>query len=159
MMSDEEIKILDELFEKEQPKMCLEWGSGGSTVYFPKKHHCIQKWYSIEHNRDWATKVRERMDAKVQLIYTSIPKYLSTVADMKIKFDFILVDGLMREECMWVAEDYLNPKGCVILHDSGRPWYWDMIKRWSGKRDELSKGEIPITMSGFAHRGLHKFTK
>ena len=41
----------------------LEWGSGGSTTYFP---HFVNKYYSIEHDAEWSMKVKEEMLPNVE---------------------------------------------------------------------------------------------
>jgi hypothetical protein len=41
-----------------QPKRFLEWGSGGSTVDFLKRHSSIEKMVSIEHHPLWYEKVK-----------------------------------------------------------------------------------------------------
>lgn len=155
MMSDEEIQIIDALFEKHKFKQCLEWGSGGSTIYFPRKHACIELWTSIEHNGKYVDLIKRSVEQKVDLHHVTLEHYLSIVKGRK--FDFIFIDGLMREECLMFAEDMLNRGGMILLHDASRPQFQKPIKQWSGKTEQLSKGEGRMT--GCAHRGLYQFTK
>lgn len=155
MMSDEEIKVIDELFDKHKFKTCLEWGSGGSTIYFPRRHKSITRWYSIEHNGKYVDMIKRSLENTVTLKHVTLENYLGVVKGMK--FDFILIDGLMRQECLMFAEDMLNRGGVILLHDASRPEFQKPIKQWSGKTEQLSKGEGRTT--GCAHRGLYKFTK
>lgn len=158
MMSDKEIKIVDDILSELKPKKCLEWGAGGSTVYFPEKHPEIESWTSIEHNGGWYQKLVKRIPFKVDLRHVKVVDYLKEVEGEK--YDFILIDGLMRAECLMVAEDMLNPGGVILVHDTGRAWYQDLIKLWPANRTQkLIDGEIPMRFEGFAHRGIHKFTK
>ena len=63
MMSEKEIEIIDRLIEERQPKYCLEWGSGNSTVYFPKKHKCIKSWLSVEHNGHYPEYLKDKIES------------------------------------------------------------------------------------------------
>ena len=39
----------------------FEWGSGKSTVWFSER---VQKWFSVEHDREWYEKVRTWLTKK-----------------------------------------------------------------------------------------------
>lgn len=153
MMSDQEIKIIDKLLAELKPKVCLEWGSGGSTVYFPPRHPEIETWVSIEHNGKFYDEVKNSVSSKVELKHVKINEYLNAAMDKK--YDFILVDGLMRQECLLIGKDLLNEGGVMLLHDSGRPEFDKIIKQW-GNVKKLSDGQLEV--KGFAHRGLHLFS-
>ena len=60
-MKNREILILEELLRNLKPKNCLEWGSGYSTIYFPKFLIKDSKWLSIEHSAEWADRVKKSM--------------------------------------------------------------------------------------------------
>ena len=47
-MSQSEIQTIEKYLKPEFTM--LEWGSGGSTLYFPK---FVRKYYSIEHDMSW----------------------------------------------------------------------------------------------------------
>lgn len=49
MMRYREIDLISEVIERLNPAMVLEWGSGYSTLYFPKKLSKEAKWLSVEH--------------------------------------------------------------------------------------------------------------
>lgn len=154
MMSVEEVEIIDKLIEDKKPKICLEWGAGSSSVYFPNKHECIEQWHTVEHDGGYAEWVRKNANLnKVTIHHEKVFNYLSVVQDMK--FDLILIDGLMRMECLMVAEDLINRDGVILLHDSGRSDYQKGIKKWPRFREKLTEGEMETR--GYAHRGLHKF--
>lgn len=155
MMSEKEIAIIDKILSDRKPIFCLEWGSGGSTVYFPKTHSCIRQWVSVEHDGRYAEKVQKEMDKKVILYQVKLQEYLSIVQNMR--FDFILIDGLMRAECLMFARELLNEEGIILLHDSSRAEYQKYINNWQGKTEKLADGEIETKT--FAHRGLYKFWK
>lgn len=122
-MEDAEVKIIDEILKELRPVNCLEWGSGGSTIYFPTNHNYIKKWLAIEHDREWADKLNEYplpITANVEL--KRFPDYFSFPTN---QYDFILVDGRERTACIRTIIDnnLLSSRGIVLLHDSGRIRY------------------------------------
>lgn len=147
MMSDREIEIIDGLIEKLRPAECLEWGSGGSTIYFPQ-HNCIKSWLSIEHNGHFKKDLDKKIKNNVNIFWTT-NKWLYINHPKEKKFDFILIDGVHRMECLEMAIGLLNKNGFILLHDSGRTEY-DLSQY---NYQILLDGEIP-TKDGFAHRGL-----
>jgi len=149
MMSDKEIDYIDNLIEELKPEKCLEWGSGMSTIYFPRKHNCIKFWESYEHSRKWFRRVGGYMDkSKVYLHIVDREGYLSA----KGKYDLILVDGEWRNECLDLAKDMLNPGGVILLHDSARPDYDEAVAKYEHKEIVL-KGE---PTGDTVHRGITK---
>jgi len=128
----------------------LEWGSGNSTIYFSKflkDKGIIFKWTAIEHYVPWHKKVtdmikenglsdnvkcylksptfQENKDIQETL---DLNEYINFPSTLGVKFDFILVDGRKRKECMEKASSILSPDGVVILHDAERQWYHDGCK-------------------------------
>ncbi len=101
----------------------LEFGSGMSTIWLAKKCGYI---LSIENWEPWFKKVspllrladpseikyefRDREDS-----YCSISK-----ADAGEGFDFILVDGNWRDQCVANSIDYLRPHGILYIDNSDR---------------------------------------
>lgn len=160
-MADKEIEIIDNLIEKTQPKTCLEWGSGGSTNYFPRKHACITRWVSIEHDPDWYKRIKELVSDTVSLKLLDKDDYYSKIYREyhETEFDFILVDGIYRRECMIAAHKFLASAGFMLLHDSGRGEYTPSYGIYPHV-EKLCEGEIPrengIT---YKHRGLTLFRK
>lgn len=60
-MENREVDIIEAVLLNWQPKMCLEWGAGHSTIYFPKFLHKSAKWISIEHDQDWARTIKDHL--------------------------------------------------------------------------------------------------
>jgi len=156
MMSNAEIKIIDDLLDEHKPKFCLEWGSGNSTVYFPSKHPFIKHWLAVEHNGHYVRYLESILPDNASVIWVDQEWYIDSVK-LGRKFDFIFIDGQDREECLDEAMRMLNPNGFILLHDSGRPEYQGFIQRHKGTK--LSEGEVPLKNGGFAHRGLTIFFK
>ena len=119
-----ELFIFEKLLEERKPKLCLEWGSGGSTLYFPSKFKFIEKWVSIEHNKTWYNKIIDKITPNVELrLYENKDDYINAVFKDYKKFDFIFIDGIYRKECMIQARKHLKKDGFVLLHDTGRKEY------------------------------------
>lgn len=139
-MRNREIEIIVELLKTRQPRRCLEWGSGYSTTYFPKFLPATSSWCAIEHEQAWAHRVR-RMNrlpnVKVVHIAPHVLQWSDRAADGSYgdlrdyiefpaklgHFDFILVDGRARSECVKQAFSLLDDAGVVVLHDANREYY------------------------------------
>lgn len=151
MMSDLEISIIDELLSDR--KHCLEWGSGGSTIYFPKKHKKL-RWLSVEHNGNWVKKIADDLPDNANVVWVPEDEWYVDCVKHSRTFDFILIDGLHRERCLEIAKQIIAKDGIILLHDAGRKEYQDFIKKHNGIM--LSLGEEPY--EGFyKHRGLAIF--
>ena len=143
-MNDFEIKAIAhslQLFERTVD--ALEWGSGNSTLYFSQYLSQNGRWKAIEHNSEWAVTVQNkitlsgRSNISLDLIPPSGPfvegsndgsldlfrEYVFHPASLNSKFNFILVDGRARVECMSVAWQLLTDDGIMVLHDAQRPEY------------------------------------
>ncbi len=118
----------------------LEWGSGGSTVYFTnflRNKGISYTWKSIEYNKIWyeriSNAVKEDKNVKLFLFdvgntenkqrYTLMEEYIAHPATFGKKYDVILVDGRKRRKCLLEASKLLKPNGVVLLHDARRTFY------------------------------------
>lgn len=116
----------------------FEWGSGNSSKYFSARCNSI---ISIEHNIDWF-KVQEGTTNKNQeIIYAKEDEYASKISAFNQQFDIIIIDGILRGECLTNAFDYLKSDGMFIYDNSDRD-YQNCLKL----RDA---GFIQIDFSGF----------
>jgi len=112
----------------------LEWGSGGSTNYFP---HFVNKYYSIEHDDEWASKMTNLpSNVEYHKISWDSPRtiptqrsqfetYISHIDKLGVdKFDKILIDGRARGWCAEYALNYLHKDSIIFIHDFwNRPQY------------------------------------
>lgn len=153
MMSQKEVDIIDNLIEKEKPERCLEWGSGNSTIYFPHKHDFIKSWLSIEHNGHYQTYLKNKIKGNTKVVWVKEEDKIDYVDYPNDVFDFILIDGKRREECLAKAYKLIVNGGIILLHDSARPHY-KFINKYD--HEVLCDGEIPWE-GGCAHRGLMRF--
>lgn len=119
----------------------LEWGSGGSTLWFADRLPIGATLTSIDHDAGWhaitRSRVGERLNVQMLLCPPDSPlgknatieeedpskldEYIHA-ADGK-EFDVIIVDGVARVACMERARHLLGRGGVVFLHDAHRPWY------------------------------------
>ena len=140
-MQEEDINMVSKVLEAFKPKNCLEWGSGGSTIYFPQKHSFIEKWVSIESNPNWYKEVLKKKPEKVDMKLMRGDDYAFGILKDKTGFDFILIDGMERERCMCIASLLLRDKGICILHDTWRKnyqTYFPVFKYWK----KLTEGSL-----------------
>jgi predicted O-methyltransferase YrrM len=144
-MKYREIIIIEEVLTNLQPTRCLEWGSGFSTVYFPYLLKPDAHWLAIEHVEDWAKEInRLNMHPNVEAVFVPPNAYpwsdvhddgsYSDLVDYveipkgSAPYDFILVDGRARKDCLMRAYDWIAHDGVVVLHDAKRPYYHEPLK-------------------------------
>ena len=125
-----------------EPIKSLEWGSGNSTTYFFSQLPHGSQWFSYEHNTDWYKEVENRLKSgqalgvTLALVPPNLPfdnvtdgdfdtfkQYVLAPINRGVKFEFILVDGRARVECMAVGWEMLHEHGVMILHDAQRREY------------------------------------
>jgi predicted O-methyltransferase YrrM len=116
----------------------LEWGSGYSTLWFRERLRIDQSLHSIEHDPQWA----ENID-NVELVPLEIPIGCKEAEDTSLDphwskyveaprgaYDVILIDGILRNECLRKAQLLLKRSGRVFLHDAQRDWYAEGLQGW-----------------------------
>lgn len=143
MMAIDEILLLSDIIRFAKPKHLLEWGAGFSTLYFSKRIDPNSHWFAIEHNKDWHDKIEIKI-AKLKNVslflvppdnlpwtddhndgsFSDLKTYVLYPRDhLKGYFDFILIDGRARNECLAIAQDLVSAKGIIALHDANRKHY------------------------------------
>lgn len=142
LMLDVEIRELERalLSAKGRPVRVLEWGSGGSTVYFTdylRKNGVPYEWVSLEYNKKWHEKVSDEVKnyphtsivlfdvGNDEILQPNNPmnEYVSYPKTLGKKFDVVFVDGRKRRRCVIEAKDLVTEGGVVFLHDAERPHY------------------------------------
>lgn len=135
-----EIEVIQEVLQKLQPKTCLEWGAGYSTLFFPRALPYCERWLAVDHDEAWIRNLRAlHPPGCVQLVHVA-PNHQpwtdpfgdGAFDDLRdyirypkkyAPYDFILVDGRARNECLKMARQFIKPDGIVVLHDANRPHY------------------------------------
>lgn len=125
----------------------LEWGCGGTTLYFLQNLKG-KKLTSIEHHPEWYAKVKEVCDYDNHDFHliegqhignnatpfeenpSGLHDYISFDAE---NVDTVLVDGVARSVCLTMA--YIKyPNATVFLHDANRDWYNYAINLYPNKK-------------------------
>jgi predicted O-methyltransferase YrrM len=113
----------------------FEWGAGRSTLWTAQRVHSI---VSVEHDRAWHARVqsearRRHLDnihlkfcANAQTLSGGIA-YSKAVLEAGQEFDFVLVDGLHRDQCALAALTRLKPQGVLVLDNAN--WFLPSTSR------------------------------
>ena len=115
----------------------LEWGSGGSTLYFP---YFVKKYYSIEHDTEWSKKIELKKPQNVEFHHVpwdsprTIPTqfeqfetYVHYIKKLGIKYLINCGAGIFRKKIIEIP-------GLVILnaHAGKLPEYKNMnVVEWA----------------------------
>ena len=115
----------------------FEYGTGFSTVWWKNKGANI---YGVEHNKQWYDKVDGKKLGNI-ILENDVERYPNTVDAFSVMFDVIVIDGLVRYECVEPAVSNLKPGGMIIFDNSD----------WHKNTKELldTKDLIPIHFHGF----------
>ncbi|MGB5696529.1 MAG: class I SAM-dependent methyltransferase [Polyangiales bacterium] len=145
MMRYREVNLIDRLLQHIQPKRCLEWGCGRSTLFFPDRLDDDATWLSIEHNPAWHQKILGQLqrhhtrlvlaepnatrwdDTRGDGSYDDFRDYVESQSDAG-PFDFILIDGRARRDCLEKAKSLVSDHGVVVLHDANRKYLTDGLQ-------------------------------
>ena len=98
-------------------KIIFEWGSGYSSSYFCNRAKAV---YSVEHNLEWYKQVQKFGLENHHLLFKTDREYVNSIKEQGKKFDIIIVDGVLREECLEIAPQFLQEGGMIILDNSDR---------------------------------------
>ena len=104
----------------------FEYGSGNSTIWFSERVSFIT---SVEHNKGWYDKVKKELPSNVSLVYKEIQNncYANEVSSSGNKYDFIIIDGVDRNNCVYACINHLTPTGVIIYDNSQRDEYKESI--------------------------------
>lgn len=186
-MKYREIEIVKDILKHLQPQKCLEWGGGYSTLYFPNFVSKNSSWITVDYNQDWTAKIKSmNQNSNVEIFhiqpnhfsltkcitewaYSDLADYLEFPTKFG-NFDFILVDGGARKECLIKAYELLKNKGVVVLHDANNNRYHEpfvlykyqvLFKDYRKNAGGLwigSKGiNIEEILNMDRHKGLYQF--
>jgi hypothetical protein len=144
-MQEDQIKLVERILLSfgNRPVNILEWGSGGSTVYFTRfleENGINYRWHSVEHQVEWYNEIKIKLNSNTTQIhlksidpdnpasinfdhYVRWPRILTEFVEKQNPFDFILVDGRARARCLVEAKFLVKPDGIIMLHDAEREKY------------------------------------
>ena len=139
-----------------KPVDVLEWGLGGSTVYFTQFLRQVGSnwsWLAIEHDKQWHDKIipnlgsltevwlYDKLGADPRARQTDMTDYVEAPlrAEPPRLYDIIIVDGRYRRRCLLTAAKSLKSSGLCLLHDADRSYYRSAYSAFR------SHGRIPGT--------------
>jgi hypothetical protein len=117
----------------------LEFGSGGSTVWFDRQDCRV---IAVEHQRGWAEKVRRACSWRVYTVTHPVPYAGLCDYFPDGMFNIVLVDGRGRVECVERSMRVVTPGGYLILDDANRYRY-----RHARRRLELAGWEHVVVQA------------
>lgn len=135
-----EIEVVQEILRNLNPVSCLEWGAGYSTLFFPPQLARKASWLAVDHDEAWAREIQNQQPRAIVRIQYVAPNHFPWTDPWQdgaypdlfdyveypqqfAPFDFILVDGRARNDCIRKAVTLIKPEGIVILHDANREYY------------------------------------
>lgn len=148
-MRDDERQAMIDLLIRRQVRGVLEYGSGGSTVTFPRVAPTLKRWVSIEHDPKWAASVCKAIAVHgctsvdlhlVQVHAGDASRYIHLPLRLAERFDLVFVDGIHRVSCLLAAPTFLHSDGAVLLHDASRKQYESGLSPYT-KRTKLTDGD------------------
>jgi predicted O-methyltransferase YrrM len=97
----------------------LEFGSGTSTVWLAERSAQL---YSVEDSEPWFGRVSEwlRRSSVQNVVYalrSDKNGYIHFPEKSDVLFDFVLIDGTYRSDCLKAAVGRLKPGGLIYLDD------------------------------------------
>lgn len=147
-MTDVEIEMLDKYLTPDT--VMLEYGSGGSTIYYANK---VKKLISVEHEQGWfnTIEVRKRRAGLTNIenicvpvipptvndqrgifewdelfncqYYNAYKEYVNYPLDKGYIFDVVFIDGRCRPQCAKAILDTITRDSVVFIHDYNRRYY------------------------------------
>lgn len=130
-MTDYQIDMIQSYLNTKQ--IMLEYGAGGSTLYFSKY---VSQYISIEHDSHWIEKIKNliKQPSNVDIHYCkpnnpiSLPVWVGSQEDFKDyincvdklkykKYDIVLIDGRARQYCGKKILNYIDKKSIIFVHD------------------------------------------
>lgn len=142
---------IDYLEPRVKPGMrVLEYGGGGSTIYFLRKG-CLLT--TVEGDPEWGKAIQKRvtelgeaasrLDLRIVDTQTKDPAskqaYISAVRTGG-PWDLILIDGGFRLDCLAMARDYLSPGAFLVFDNTDLPIYAQAHENTSGFQRICLKG-------------------
>lgn len=119
------VSFLDQVLRPSD--VVVEFGSGRSTLWFARR---VRYVVSVEHNRDWYSKVGRQLEAaglrNVTCVYApNAPGTYARAAEAALlaygdTATIALVDGRQRDECALWALDHLASTGLLIVDNAER---------------------------------------
>ena len=113
----------------------FEYGTGYSTTWWQNKNVA---YHAVENNKQWYDMIKDNTNIKYESNYN---KYIESIYEYDFKFDVIVIDGVVRFDCIKPALEKIKDDGIIIFDNSD--WHKD-------SKEKLDKSDlIPIHFHGF----------
>jgi hypothetical protein len=91
----------------------FEYGSGQSTRWWAKH---VEKVHAVEDDRDWLTRVLNQLPGNVDLRFASSSgdAYARSIDQRGERFDVVVIDGSVRNDCAKECIQSLTPDGVIV---------------------------------------------
>lgn len=168
-MSGKEIALIKSFLNKED--IMLEYGCGGSTMFFPQY---VKEYHSIESDESWANSVKKNMPKNVTMhcvpvirpddpnqkhavkwdqlyttkMYHAYKNYIETGSKIGKTFSKILIDGRARPQCARYMYDFIDQDCIIFLHDwhPCRTHYRSVLEKYKIIK-EINSGQCLVALS------------
>lgn len=111
-------------------KNVLEFGAGFSTIWWAKKANSV---FSIEANKEWLQKISPEIAENKNTIAVlrevnegdqSKIDFYTDVSEIQADFQIVIVDGILRNECLQKGIELLSVNGGLLIADN---WQQDFV--------------------------------
>jgi predicted O-methyltransferase YrrM len=128
----------------------FEWGSGIGSIWFAQRS---ARLVSVEHNPRWAEVVqssrRQRAVQNMDYRLVSEGAYVATIDEFPDRtFDYLLVDGLFRDEAFYRSLPKVKPGGWLIFDNVN--WYIPSTSKTPHSRSHRDGPKSPRMQEGIA---------
>lgn len=152
LMHKHEYKFVEKYLNKDD--ILLEWGSGGSTIYFSG---IVKQILSVEHDLDWINNIDKIVEAygitnvkqyhvpahtpdPIPCRFAQFKDYIEFPRINELKFTKILIDGRARKYCAKDIYNAIDENVIVMIHDFNRPDY-QMTLKYYDIIEQLTEGQ------------------
>ena len=113
----------------------FEYGTGYSTTWW---QNTKTNYHAVEDNKQWYDMIKDNTNIKHEPHYK---KYIESIYDYDYKFDVIVIDGVVRFDCVKPALEKIKDDGVIIFDNSDFH---------INTKEELDKSDlIPVHFHGF----------
>ena len=168
-MSKQEINLILSFLNKDD--IMLEYGCGGSTMFFP---NYVKEYYSVESDESWANSVEKIMPKNVTMhcvpvvrpddpdqkhatkwdqlyttkMYHAYKEYIETGSKIQKPPSRILIDGSARPQCARYMYDFIDNDCIIFIHDwhPCRTHYRSVLEKYKIIK-EINSGQCLVALS------------
>ena len=108
----------------------FEYGTGYSTIWWQNKN---VNYHAVEDNKQWYDMIKDKTNIKHEPEYN---KYSQSIYNYDFKFDVIVIDGIVRFDCVKPALERIKDDGIIIFDNSD--WH-------RNSKEELDKSDLIST--------------